>query len=388
MSQTGVQTTSTPPATAPSYWIKFAPTVFVASCSDTALTVLGPSPRPGATFRISCPSQCLAAKLPVFGCSRTNAFSAQSALCRTALHAGAYQNAIGGVFELTIVTPTAASYCASGAASLFSSNAVATSLPPVTLQHPYAFSLDYLSKPLVATCTSTFASVFTENNVTAPMNSVSGHRYSIQCPASACGYGAPSSTARVIGCLRNNYFDTQSTLCAAAAHSFIETENWFQIVSAPAADASFCNETFNSIPPVSSGGHFASSGLVWRFPDAPTVMSAQSPLAFAPLPVMGEQIRAFCPPYLFYASNTTSIGGCSLQNKYTAESVACLVAMHAGVVSSLMGGVFRANVVPTPTYFCGVAANFVSASPVSIVPADQVALELQLAPNAFGTVRL
>jgi hypothetical protein len=59
--------------------------------------------------------------------------------------------------------------------------------------------------------------------------------------------------------------------------------------------------------------------------------------------------------------------------------------MHAGVISYLMGGVFRANVVAAPTYFCGVAANFVSASPNALVSSDQIALALELKANTFGT---
>ncbi len=253
-------------------------------------------------------------------------------------------------------------------------------MPPATMQHPYAFALVYLATPLIATCTTTFASVFAENNVSPPSNIANGFRFPIKCPPSACAH----STARVIGCLRKNYFDAQSTLCAAAVHSFIETESAFHIVSVPAADASICNETFNAIPPVSTQ---SPSSVAWRFADAPTVMGAQSPLSSTPsATVIGEQLRGYCPPYIFYGSNSTSIVGCSLQNVYTAESLACLVAMHAGVISSLMGGVFRANVVPTPTYFCGVAANFVSASPNAIVSSDQVAFALELKPNTLGTI--
>jgi hypothetical protein len=379
----GVQSASTLPPSEPSHWLKFLPTVFVASCIDTALTLLGPSPRTGAVYRISCPSQCLAAKSPVYGCSRTNAFSAQSALCRSALQAGAYQNTNGGIFELAIVASTAASYCASGASSLFSSNAIAATLPPIILQHPYAFSLVYLTTPLMATCQTTFASVFVENNVPAPKTSSSGLRYPIQCPASACGV----NSARVIGCLRTNYFHAQSTICAAAAHSFIEMDSVFQIVTAPSADASFCNETFNSIPSSSIGS--PSSSIAWRFADAPAVMGAQSLLysnanPTVPSPAVGEQIRAYCPPYLFYAPDAMSITGCSLQNVYTADSRACLVAVHGGVISSLVGGVFRAHVVQAPTYFCGVASNSVSATPKSSVPVDQLSFALQLMPNSIG----
>jgi hypothetical protein len=257
----GVQSAATPASIPSTNWVKFAPTVFVASCSDTALTVLGPSPRTGATYRISCPSQCLAAKSPVYGCSRTNAFSAQSALCRTALHAGAYQNANGGIFELTIVASTAASYCASGASSLFSSNAD---------RHNTAARHIAASVRILARLFGSAADCHVHDDICLGLRGKQcvcareqhnsfGTQSSVRQSRASAPKQSSSQASNVIGCLRANYFDANSTLCAAAAHSFIETDAVFQIVTAPAASASFCNETFNAIPSASNGIQLSTS---------------------------------------------------------------------------------------------------------------------------------
>ena len=350
--------------------------MFAASCADTALTALGPLPSAASSFRVSCPAQCaLTQSMATYGCSRTNAFSAQSTLCRTALHAGAYSNAIGGIFDVTILASHSAVYCASAAASLFASNLVATSLPPVTMQHPYSFAFNSLRAPLVATCTSTIASIFAENMLSAPLSlddsGLNGMRYSVQCPAVSCGYSTATERPTVIGCLSANRFDASSVLCAAATHSFIDTAAAFQIIGVPAADLSFCASTFNAIASTSASKPSASSTLAWRFPDAPAVMGDKSPLfsvigrsTVSPLPV-GDQIRAYCPPKVAVAN--TAVTGCWLQNKYTAESIACLVAMHGGAIVLSEGGVFRANVVAAPTYFCNTPSNQVRTLHESVI---------------------
>ncbi len=335
--------------------------MFAASCADTALTALGPLLSVGSSFRVSCPAQCaMTPSMATYGCSRTNAFSAQSTLCRTALHAGAYSNAIGGAFDVTILASHNASYCASAGASLFASNAIATELPPVTMQHPYAFAFNSLRTPLAATCTSTFASIFAENQVTAPTSSSSSGssslRYSVQCPAVSCGFATAATRPAIVGCMSANLFDASSILCAAATHSFIDTAVAFQIIGVPAAGSSFCAGTFNSL--VATGASQGSTSVAWRFPDAPIIMGAQSRLFdvdAAPAPPVGDEIRAYCPPRV--AAANTAVTGCWLQNKYTAESNACLVAMHGGAISLSEGGVFRANVVAAPTYFCGASSN-------------------------------
>jgi hypothetical protein len=391
---TGVQSVESVSLPAAKYQLRFAPTVFVATCADTALTLLGPLPSAGTSFRVTCPAQCaLTSTMVTYGCSRTNAFSAQSTLCRTALHAGAYRNSIGGTFDVTIIASQSASYCASAAGSLFASNSIATDLPPVTMQHPYAFAFNSLVIPLVATCTSTFGSVFTENKLTAPTSAAySGSnslRYSVQCPVVSCGYSSASAAPKILGCLSANLFDTSSILCASATHSFIDTSSAFQMVGVPAAGSSFCAGTFNSMVATGSSNpaDANSVAIAWRFPDAPTVMSAQSQLFSsdnsATSPPVGDQVRAYCPPKVAWAN--AAVIGCWLQNKYSAESNACLVAMHGGVISLSDGGVFRASVVAAPTYFCGASSNQVPAAISTTVAASQLTFALQIPARMSGS---
>ena len=59
--------------------------------------------------------------------------------------------------------------------------------------------------------------------------------------------------------------------------------------------------------------------------------------------------------------------------------------MHGGVLSLSDGGVFRANVVTSPTYFCGVASNDVPSSRSDTLDAAQLVLALQIPMRAFGT---
>ena len=383
---TGVQTLASAPSASDSISLQFAPTAFVASCADTPLTLLGPLPRAGAKFRIVCPSQCAAvgtpwSSAPVYGCARNNLFGAHTTLCRTALHAGLFADATGGSFSVTVaqMSPPLTAYCASSASSLFTSSSIATTVP--LLAQPYAISLDALNTPLMATCASTFASVFAENGLAStPSLSLSGAatlRVVVRCPSS-CSFSAST----VIGCLATNVFDSSSTICAAAMHSFIDATAAFQLVGVPSSTASFCSGTFNGIASQNSSFTISSSPVAWRFADAPTVMSAQSPISTAAMLPVGEQVRGYCPPY----SAAATIIGCWLQNAYAASSAACSAAVHGGVFSAATGGVFRANVIAAPTYFCGgTASNQVQATMNANVPAGQLAFALELPPTAFGT---
>jgi hypothetical protein len=386
----GVQSSAgAAPATANPVSLQFAPPTFVASCADTPLTLLGSLPRAGATFRIICPSQCNATNSstsagPVYGCARTNVFGAQTALCRTALHAGLFADATGGAFSVTVLSssPPLSSYCASAAWSIFTSASIATAVPPIA--QPYAISLDALNTPLVATCASTFASVFAENGLSSTpslaLSSLLGAttlRAVVRCP-STCTYSA-SASFTVLGCPLKNIYDTTSTLCAAAQHSFIDSAVAFQMVGVSSSGAAICNGSYNGISSQYSSSF--SSPLAWRFVDAPIMMSAQNSITnFVSFPV-GEQVRGYCPPYTL----AETIIGCWLQNAYASSSSACSAAVHAGVFSAATGGLFRANVITTPTYFCGgTASNQVQATMNANVPAGQIAFALELPPSTFG----
>ena len=345
-----------------------------------------------------CPAQCNATNGssiattssagPVYGCARNNQFGAQTTLCRTALHAGLFADATGGSFSVTVLpsSPPLSSYCASAAWSLATSISIATSVPPIA--QPYAIALDALNTPLVATCTSTFASVFAENGIASSPNLVlsgilgaSTLRVVVRCPSTCAYSAATSSSFSVVGCPYENMYDAASTLCAAAQHSFIDASAAFQLVGVPSAGHWFCGYTLNGITSRNASS-VNSAPVAWRFVDAPVIMSAQSAITnFVSLPV-GEQVRGYCPPYT--AADT--IIGCWLQNAYAASSSACSAAVHGGVFSAATGGVFRAHVIPPPTYFCGgTASNQVQATMNANVPAGQLAFALELPPSTFGT---